>query len=164
MLKLTGGLFIIISCSLLGKYVGLGYIKKLRLHEKLLQMYNETTVLLEYSYMTFDEIVKSLNDSPAFYEFDFLCVSTSDINIRYDMLSKIDCWNKIENEESKDNLKAFFSQLGTTDNQGQITYSKLAAEREKEIINRNKNDLMRRSKLASSISFSAGILLTIMLI
>ncbi len=164
MLKLTGGALIIISCSMIGKYIGLGYLKKLRLHEKLLQMYNETTVLLEYSYMTFDEIITSLNNSSAFEQLDFLCICAHDINIRCNLLDKIECWDKIDNVESKDNLRDFFSKLGTTDNSGQITYSRLAAEREKEIIDRCKGEMMRRSKLASSIGFSTGVLLTIMLI
>ena len=164
MLKLLGSLLVIVSGTLCGLSVSRMYTRRLLLHRKLLRLYNEIAVLLEYSMPTFAEIVSHLAQSGEFAEFCFLNPGCDELEIRQAVLSAIDDWDVTLEESSLTNLRCFFEKLGTTDIGGQISYARLAAAQESEIIAALSDKYRQKAGISRTFWTLGGVLAAILMI
>lgn len=164
MLKLWGSVFIIVAGVMTGCKVGERYTNGLKLQKKLLSLYNEIAIVLEYSFMTFGEIISRLNESGEYSELSFLNIGTDRINIRQAVLDSISEWDADIEESSRKNLVSFFTKLGTTDIQGQISYAQLAAARQQQIINNVEKKYMQKTSLSRTFGALGGAFAAIMMI
>lgn len=164
MLKLWGSLLLIVAGALAGCRVGEMYTSRLKLHKKLVSLYNETAILLEYSFLTFGEIVSRLKESGEYSEFGFLNVSSECLDIRQAVLDGIDSWDACIEDSSRSNLVSFFTKLGTTDIQGQISYARLAAAHEQEIISSVEKKYQQKTSLSRTFGALGGAFAAIMMI
>ncbi len=164
MLKLWGSLLLIAAGTLAGSSVAEMYKHRLAVHKKLLRLYNETAILLEYSLLTFSEIVSHLWQSGEYAEFSFLNADDACIDVRQAVLDRIGNWQTGLEESSRSNLLAFFSKLGTTDISGQISYARLAAVQEQEIISSISSKYQQRSGISRTFGALGGAFAAIMMI
>ena len=164
MLKLWGSLLVITAGSLCGLSVSRMYTRRLLLHRKLLRLYNETAILLEYSMPTFAEIVSYLSQSGEFAEFGFLNCACDELAIRQAVLNAIDSWDVSLEESSLANLRCFFEKLGTTDIGGQISYAQLAAAQESEIIASLSGKYRQKAGMFRTFGTLGGVLAAILMI
>ena len=164
MLKLWGSILLIAAGTLAGCRVSEIYKHRLLLHKKLLRMYSETSILLEYSLMTFAQIVENLRTSGEYNELSFLNVDTCSPDIRQAVLDSIDSWNSGIEESASSCLRSFFQSLGTTDIQGQLSYAKLAALSQQRLIGTVEDTYMQKSRISRTFGALFGAFAAIMLI
>ena len=164
MLKLIGTAMIILSGALFGETLRKSCFLKIDIHAKLLEMYNEIAILLEYSYLTYSEIINILRTSGRYNELDFLDIPQNSMDAKSCVLNNLERWCKLDEQASKQNLESFFSTLGTTDIQGQVLFSRLAAEREKEIYIATRKKYLQQAKLSRILGCLSGVLIAIMII
>lgn len=164
MLKLLGCILIITSGTFTGLNVSFKYNQKMALHKKLVRLYNETAIILEYSFATFGEIIEHLRCSREYDEFRFLNAGADDIDVKRTVLRALDTWDKGIERTSIDNLRAFFSKLGTTDIQGQISYARLAAACEQDLIDTISEKYKQRAKMSRTLGVLGGVFAAIMIV
>ncbi len=163
MLKTLGSLLLIAAGTLSGLSISNSYKQRLHIHKKLVRLYNETAILLEYSFPTFGEIVSHLQKSGEYIEFSFLNVDTDEIDVRKAVIDAINNWDKGLESNSEENLRSFFTKLGTTDIQGQISYAKLAAVSEQEFIDSVSEKYKQRAKISRTFGVLGGAMAAIMI-
>lgn len=164
MLKLLGSFMIIAAGTLAGLNVSCGYKQKMLLHKKLVRLYSETAIMLEYSFPTFAEIIEHLRSCGEYSEFGFLYKSTDGIDIKSSVLGAVDSWDTGLESSSKSELRAFFSRLGTTDIQGQIAYARLAAASEQGFIDSVSEKYRQRAKMSRTFGVLGGVFAAIMIV
>lgn len=164
MLKLLGCLMLIACGALCGNRVGELYKARLETHKKLLRLYTEAAILLEYSLCTFGEIIEHLAKNDELKEFGFLNIDTHSQDIRQELQKSIDQWDSPIEDKSVNNLRVFFSKLGTTDIQGQLSYARLAAEQEQEIIDSVKKQYVQRINMSGTFGILGGVFAALMMI
>lgn len=164
MLNLWGSILLIAAGMLAGCAVSDMYKRRILLHKKLLRMYSETAILLEYSLMTFGEIVEHFRTSGEYNEFSFLSVDSDSHDIRQAVLDGIDAWNSGLEYSAVIGLKSFFQTLGTTDIQGQLSYARLAALSQQRLIESVEDTYRQKSRFSRTFGTLFGAFAAIMLI
>ena len=164
MLKIWGSLLIITAGTLCGLSASRMYSRRLLLHRKLLMLYNEAAIMLEFSMPTFAEIVSHLAQSNEFSEFGFLNCCGYELDIRQAVLNGIDSWDTSLEESSLSNLHCFFERLGTTDISGQIAYARLAASQESSIIDSLSDKYRQKAGISRTFGTLGGVLAAILMI
>lgn len=164
MLKLLGSLMLIAAGALSGYSASHRYLRRIEMLRGLLRMYGEICIRLEYSLMTFAELIESLREDPAFSVFGFLDVDTEVCDIRLRILDSLDSLSDRFDPASLENLRSFFVRLGTTDIQGQLSYAKMAQSRQKEILASSSPVLEQKAKLSRTLGLLGGAFAAIMLI
>lgn len=150
--------------TLTGCHISAVYKRRLILHEKILRMYNETAILLEFSLMTFAEIVAHLRESGEYDEFSFLVKDTGVVDIRQAVLDGIDSWEECIEQGAINDIRCFFTKLGTTDIQGQLSYVRLAVLQQQGHIDALAPVYNRKSRFARTFGTLGGAFAAIMMI
>lgn len=164
MLNLWGSILLIAAGMFAGFKASEMYKHKLVLHKKLLRMYSEAAILLEYSLMTYGEMIEYFRQSGEYTDFSFLNVNAAAYDIRQAVLDKIDDWDCGLEDAALNNLKSFFTTLGTTNIQGQLSYARLAAVQQQKIIDSVEKLYSQRSHICRTFGVLGGAFAAIMLI
>ena len=80
------------------------------------------------------------------------------------MLDKIDDWDCGLEDAALNNLKSFFTTLGTTNIQGQLSYARLAAVQQQKMIDSVEKLYSQRSHICRTFGVLGGAFAAIMLI
>lgn len=120
-IKWLGMIVLIIACVMTGFSMS-DRVKRHYSHLKMIDsMLNEIDIMLRYNACTLNELFSHLKSCSELKKLDFLHFdfgSTSDL--REAAVKKIDETSMELSEEEKDNLSAFFRELGSTDIEGQL--------------------------------------------
>lgn len=162
MLKLVGCLFIILSGAMTGNSVAVSFKNKLELQRTLQRLYSQSAILLEYSLLTFSELICQLHSSESFSKLSFLYVPDDCTDVRQAVLDGIRNWDPPD-EASGQILVSFFTDLGTTDISGQLSFVRLALARQTEIVEAEKKRINERLRLSRTFGVLGGAFAAIMI-
>lgn len=164
-LKLIGSIFVILSCVL----YALNYISSQKTRERalnnIIDFLYSLEIMLKYQLLSIPEAINLYINTN---NFELISVCNSLLKQNYTLK---DAWNKAIlksknvlclNQSDINLLKDFSIKLGDTDLEGQLTNIELYKTRFKAILEASQSKLKENTKLALSLSFFAGLVITIM--
>lgn len=164
MIKLFGSLMII------GSGIGVGFLlsSKNKTHlktvESIEKMFIQTSLMLKYNAVTFNELIGYLQESSQTNSLNFLKCDNSSLNIPHEIVCNI---RKNKDALTQDELNAlldFFSQFGQTDIDGQVLLSKRYESFFNDRVNYLREESKQKCKLYNSLGFLGGAFLAVLLI
>lgn len=164
MIKITGCILLIITGCLTGLYISDKIRHRLYIEKLLYRMYCEIEILLNCSQLTYCEIISRLVESENYKELDFLNVRADTENIRKEVLDSLEESHICDEIITANTLKNFFSCLGTSDIDGQISYVRLAEKESRECIAVLEEKTLRQCKLAKAMGVLGGAFAAILFV
>lgn len=159
MLKVVGIIIVIFVSTYIGFYKSNQLDQKLTIIRKIIRMFDEIGILLNFNIYTSNEILDHLKKNSELCLLDFFLLNSSIDNIN----EKISATNKLSDND-KELLSGFFSQLGSTDLQGQIAAIEMYRSAFKEKYKDLKEIKDEKSRLYRSMGFLVGAFICIILI
>lgn len=164
MIKFIGSVMIL--CSGIGAGVLMSYKNKSHLKsvEAIEKMFVQTSLMLKYSVVTFDELIGFLQKSSQTNGLNFLKADINSLSLPDKILVNIR-----ENEDNLSNdeinsLYDFFSQFGQTDLDGQISLSKRYEHYFQDKLVKMREESRVKCKLYNSLGVLGGAFVAVMLI
>lgn len=164
-LKLIGGVFVVLACVL----YALNYInnqkKRVASINNIIDFLYSLEIMIKYQLLSIPEAINLYVNTN-----NFELISSCNNLLKQNYTLK-DAWNKsilkskitlCLNETDINLLKDFSIKLGDTDLEGQLTNIELYKTRFKSVLEDSQSKLKENTKLALSLSFFAGLVITIM--
>ena len=164
-LKLIGGVFVISACVL----YALNYIncqkKRIEALNNIIDFLYSLEIMLKYQLLSIPEAFNLYVNTN---NFELISICNNLLKHNYTLK---DAWNKsilksknmlCLNQSDINLLKDFSLKLGDTDLEGQLTNIELYKTRFKSVLEDSQSKLKENTKLALSLSFFAGLVITIM--
>ncbi len=164
----------IITIIILTIIFAINYVKKIKLHIKALNqcelMVENMEMLLSHSNLSIKEIFNSLSNNQSYYLLSFIPLININLqkNINSNILNNENIChiknNKYLNNEDKEILINFFSMLGKSDLNGQISNCKMFKDTLKNRLEENKHKELSECKSSGVIIIGIGFFIVIMII
>ena len=164
MIKLIGSIFIIssgIGAGFLMSYKNKSHLKAV---EEIEKVFVQTNLMLQYSAVTFSELIEYLQKSSQTKDLLFLKSDVGSLDLPGEIMINIKENKDNLNNDEVDALLDFFSQFGQTDIDGQIMLSKRYECYFNERLNKLREESKIKCKLYNSLGALGGAFIAVLLI
>lgn len=164
MIKFLGSVMIIASGMGIGFLLSHKNKRHLKTIEAIEKMFIQTTLMLKYNAVTFNELIEYLQQSSQTNDLNFLKCNAETLNLP-DEITKNILQNKDNlSDDEMNNLIDFFSQFGQTDINGQVSLAKRFEANFYDRLSKLREESKEKCKLYNSLGFLGGAFIAIILI
>lgn len=153
-------------CSGVGIGLALSQRNKNHLHtvEAVEKMFSETKLMLQFNAPTFSELIGYLKNSSQTGSLRFLEVDVDSVCVRDDIINAVRENKDDLCEQETAKLESFFSQLGETDIDGQISLAERYEEFFRDDLQKLRHESSVKCKLYNSLGALGGAFVAILLV